>query len=580
MTGNQRPEFTQAEEGQDGTGAESGSAPIMPFLGQILEHVPGESITVQRTLTLAEDLHLADHVFVHAPGVKPLSACLPVLPMTVSLEVMAETAACLAPDHGLIGLEDVQATRWIELEDTDTLTLRITGRHARADPQHQIHRIETAIYIEGRTSPAIRATALFARSYQLDLSLNFTEFANPRRHRLTAEQAYRERLLFHGPRYQTLVGDILLGDAGVIGELLVRSPADLFRSTRQPQLLTDPQLLDGVAQIISIWAAEGERYAFPIGFGKLELYRPTPPAGTRVPVRVEITSNEAKTLHANIEIEDGAGAVWMRVRDWRMWKFRWERRMVDFRRQPVRSLLSEPAALPSLAPAAVCRMLSISDLSSLDAGLLARLCLHMDEMPEFAAKSGVPQRQKQWLLGRVAAKDAVREWLAKAAGAEEMLHPAAFVIDNDARGQPAAKHLSGPGPVPKVSIAHCEDRAIAIADDEAVGVDIERIAARDPSFLEAISTKAERGLLTDQHGGGASDGADEWTTRLWCAKEAAGKLLGTGVDGAPRRFEAVAVGMDGVIQIQPPGGERLVFVATTRDGDFIIAHATAGTREL
>ncbi len=224
-------------------------------------------------------------------------------------------------------------------------------------------------------------------------------------------------------------------------------------------------------------------------------------------------------------------------------------------------------------------MLSIRDLSSFDAGLLARLCLHMDEMPEFAAKAGVPQRQKQWLLGRVAAKDAVRAWLARCAGAEDMLHPAAFVIDNDARGQPAATRLPGPGPVPKVSIAHCEDRAIAIADDEAVGVDIERIAARDPSFLDTIGTAAERALLTDRIGGGDSEGADEWITRLWCAKEAAGKLLGTGVDGGPRQFEAVAVGVDGVIQILPPGAERRVFVATTRDGDFIIAHATAGARE-
>lgn len=576
MTGSQRPEFTQAEDGQDGPSAESGSAPTMPFLGRILEHVPGESIAVQRSLTLAEDLHLADHVFVHAPGVKPLEACLPVLPLTVSLEVMAETAACLAPGHGLIGFEDVQATRWIELADTDTLTLRIVGRRERFDPERQIHHIAASIYIEGQTTPAISASVLFACSYQRDLSLSFTEFANPYRYEMTAEQVYRERHLFHGPSYQCLVGEILLGDAGVVGEMLVRSPAGLFLSTRQPQLLTDPQLLDGIGQIIGVWATERERYAFPIGLGKLELYRPTPSAGTRVPVRVEITSNQAKTLHADIEIEDGAGAVWMRIRDWRMWKFRWERRFVDFRRLPNRYLLSEPAALPSLAPAAVCRMLSIGDLSSFDAGLLARLCLHMDEMPDFAAKAGVPPRQRQWLLGRIAAKDAVRAWLAKAAGAEDMLHPAAFVIDNDARGQPAATRL--PGSVPKVSIAHCEDRAIAIADDEAVGVDIERIAARDPGFLDTIGTVAERALLTDRIGGGDSDGADEWITRLWCAKEAAGKLLGTGVDGGPRRFEAVAVGMDGVIQIQPPGGERRVFVATTRDGDFIIAHASAGAR--
>jgi phosphopantetheinyl transferase len=574
MTGNQCPEFALAEEDRNGQSAESGSASIMPFLGQILQHFPGESITVQRSLTLAEDLHLADHVFVHAPGIKPLSACLPVVPMTVSLEIMAETAACLAPGHGLIGFEDVEASRWIELADTDTLTLRITGRYRRLDPERQIHRIATSIYVEQQTTPAISANMLFAGSYQLDLSLRFSEFANPYRYELTAEQVYQERHLFHGPSYQCLAGEIVLGDAGAIGELLVRSPAGLFRSVRQPQLLTDPQLLDAIGQIIGIWAMERERCVFPIGIKKLELYRPTPPAGTRVPVRVEITSDEAKTLHADIEIEDGAGAVWMRIRDWRMWKFRWERRFVDFRRLPTRYALSQPVALPSLAPSAVCRMLSIRNLSNFDAGLLARCCLHMDEMPDFAGKAGVPQRQQQWLLGRITAKDAVRAWFAQRARTEEMLHPAAFAIANDARGQPATKHLSGPDPLPKVSIAHCEDRAIAIADDNAVAVDIEQIRARDPGFLDAISTEAERDLLRDQVGGGSSDWTTEWTTRLWCAKETAGKLLGTGVDGTPRRFEAIAIGVDGVIQVLPRDGDHLVFVTTTRDGDFIIAYAT------
>ena len=58
-------------------------------------------------MTLDEDLHLADHAFVHAPGVKPLFACLPVVPMTLSLEILAEAAACLAPGYGLIGFEEV-----------------------------------------------------------------------------------------------------------------------------------------------------------------------------------------------------------------------------------------------------------------------------------------------------------------------------------------------------------------------------------------------------------------------------------------------------------------------------------------
>ena len=84
----------QAGEFQISADQSAGEA-VLPFVGHIADHVPGMSITVERMLTLDEDLHLADHTFVHAPGVKPVSACLPVVPLTMAMEIMAETAACL-----------------------------------------------------------------------------------------------------------------------------------------------------------------------------------------------------------------------------------------------------------------------------------------------------------------------------------------------------------------------------------------------------------------------------------------------------------------------------------------------------
>jgi phosphopantetheinyl transferase (holo-ACP synthase) len=547
--------------------------PCMPFIGRIVDHASGESITVERPLTLSEDLHLADHAFVHAPGLKPLSACLPVLPMTMSLEMMAEVAACLAPGCGLIGLEDVKATRWIELADRDELSLRISAQHQGLDSEHSVHRIVASIYIAEQTAPAISACILFAPHYRLEVELAFTELAGAHRYPLSAEQIYEQRYLFHGPSYQCLVGDILLGDRGAVGELLVRSPANLFRGISRPQLLMDPTLLDAVGQLIGMWAMERDRYVFPIGISKLELYQPTPAAGTRVPIRVEIVRDEAKILHADIEVQDGKGAVWMRIRDWSKWKFRWEPRLLSFRRLPTRHLLTEPIALPSLDPAAVCQILTAGDLTGFDGGLLARFYLHLDEMPAFTDKAGVPQRQQQWLLGRIAAKDAVRKWLAARTGADEMLHPAAFAITSDTHGQPLVKHLPRNDPPPKVSIAHCEDRGIAVAHERAVGVDIERIAQRDRHFLDAISTERERALLDDLVANEPPNSMPEWITRLWCAKEAAGKLLGTGVDGAPQRFEATAIGADGILWILPRGGDNPVRAQTLRNGDFILAYA-------
>ena len=81
----------------------------MPFIDSVSEFVPNERITVEHLLDINGDLFLRDHVFIHAPGVKPLEQCLPVLPLTMILEAMAETAVCLAAGLGVIGLENVSA---------------------------------------------------------------------------------------------------------------------------------------------------------------------------------------------------------------------------------------------------------------------------------------------------------------------------------------------------------------------------------------------------------------------------------------------------------------------------------------
>jgi phosphopantetheinyl transferase len=410
---------------------------------------------------------------------------------------------------------------------------------------------------------------LFGDCYLVEISPTFTELSNAYRHPLAAEQIYSERHMFHGPTFQCMAGEIIVGDEGLVGEFVSRSPEDLFRSTRRPQLLTDPALLDAVGQIIGVWAMEHDCYAFPIGLTKMEICCHAPPVGTRVPVRVEITQDEGKRLYASVEVQNGAGAVWMRIANWGSWKFRWTRRLVDFRRLPHQYLLGQAAPLPDLDEGPVCLMLTAAELGNFDFGMLARYCLSMEEMLVFQGYVRLPKRQRQWLLGRIAAKDAVRRWAAEQTQAA-MLHPAAITIDSDVQGRPYVKTLPGCDMPPFVSIAHCEARAIAVAHAEAVGVDIERIAARDAGFLQTFTTAGERERIenfpvAERH---------IWTTRLWCAKEAAGKLLGTGVVGAPQALEAIQVENDGQIQIRHQASAGSIRVKTVEDLGFIIAYAS------
>ncbi|WP_322042158.1 polyketide synthase dehydratase domain-containing protein [Paraburkholderia sp. J67] len=561
-------------EGTAGT-QEAVAERVLPFVGDVVRHEPGVAVSIERRLSLDEDLFLADHHFVQADGVKPLSACFPVVPMTVSLEIMAEAAACLAPGYGLIGFEQVSAARWIALADTDSLALRIEARVRSLDVAREIRRIDAEIYVHGEIRPSISATVLFSSHYQLDLNLGFGVLNAPRS--LSAGHVYEERQLFHGPRFQCLTGEMLVGERGVQADLRVNSPANLLRSTEQPQLLIDPALLDAVGQAMAVWTLQQGGIVFPIGLGKLELYRATPAPGTRVPMRIEITSGAGKTLAADVEIEDGQGGVWLRVKDWRSWRFQWDRKLVAFRRQPEKHLLSDELVLPpgAVDADATGRRVTKACLVGFDLELLARHYLNADEMRVFASHAQPGQqagRQRAWLLGRIAAKDALRAWHAREHGLEAALHPAAFGVANDARGKPVVTGWPEPN-APSLTIAHSGDEAVAIVQRAPVGVDIERIESRDEPFLRAIAGDAERALLDDLVRTDALTPAqrDAWVTRLWCAKEALGKWLGTGVEGAPHQFEATALESGGHLHMRHRGSGREAQVSTLQDGAMIVA---------
>jgi 4'-phosphopantetheinyl transferase EntD len=206
-----------------------------------------------------------------------------------------------------------------------------------------------------------------------------------------------------------------------------------------------------------------------------------------------------------------------------------------------------------------------ASVADFDRTLLARHYLRREEMAAFEAKAAVPPRQLEWLLGRIAAKDAARRWAAGDGGAP--LHPVTFAIDNDAAGQPRVTHWPLPSPPPQLSIAHSNGRALAAAHHATIGVDIETIAPRDSLCVAAFSDERERRWL--RSGDGVD--ADEWLTRLWCAKEVLGKLMGTAVRPSPLAF--AAVGRDAhdclLMRHRPDGtGAR---VAAVRDGAFIYA---------
>jgi 4'-phosphopantetheinyl transferase len=148
-------------------------------------------------------------------------------------------------------------------------------------------------------------------------------------------------------------------------------------------------------------------------------------------------------------------------------------------------------------------------------------------------------RRRDWRLGRWAAREALRR------GPEAWLDGtplARIAIVSDADGAPHVVRPRGPEPC-AISLSHRDGRAlVAIAGPDArVGCDLERIEPRSDAFLRDYFTAAE-GRLLEERGAGERDRS---ANLIWCAKESAVKVLGTGWRVDTRSVEVQQIGEPG-----------------------------------
>jgi hypothetical protein len=445
----------------------------LPVLGQVTQFVPRKELVLRRTLDLSEDLYLNDHLFVYAPH-KQARDCLPVLPLTMSLELAAEAAALLCPGLGLIGFEKVRAQRWIALPEVSSMELRIEARTLGAETD--VRRVEVSLFSAGEVG--FSATVLFAPAYRQDLDFAIADPAPGGPWPLTAEQVYAERYTFHGPAFHNIAELGTMGNPVSSAILAALPRGGLFASRPEPLLLTDPCVLDAAWQVVGVWARLHGQYILPFGVEKAEFYCPPPAPGTRIPLRIEIVELDRDTqkIRANLELEDGEGGVSARLLGLTSYIWKCSDRHVDAVELPHRHVWAQELDLPGAPEGSVCTALTRGDFEGVGVEPAARQFLHETELPEVLALTD-RGRQRDFLISRVAAKDAVRLWWARRHGTTDLPHPSLFCIAHDAQGRPYLASGEG-GALPHLSLAHTAAGAVAIAADVPVGIDLEP-ASRD-----------------------------------------------------------------------------------------------------
>jgi phosphopantetheinyl transferase len=262
-------------------------------------------------------------------------------------------------------------------------------------------------------------------------------------------------------------------------------------------------------------------------------------------------------VRADMELRVG-DRVWARIYDWADRRFDTDAVLFTVLRYPEDNRLSEVRDRGYYLVTEHWR-------SAASRELFARRYLDREEREAFEAQG--PRNRRGWLLGRIAAKDAVRDWLWRRGSGP--LFPIEIAVRSEESGRPV---VSGPFTDDlRVSLAHKDDVAVArVAIGHEVGIDIERVEPRGDGFAAIAFTESERALRSDAE-------RDEWLTRVWAAKEAYAKAIGTGLEGNPRRFEVREVAGERLLvglrrrAGEKPGPEEPRWVETCRDGEYVVA---------
>ncbi len=486
---------------------------------------PAPGLANERTdrleLSLATYPELIDHSLVPQPPTwrEPIDRA-PTVPMTMSIALLMEAAKRLDPTRIPVVVEDVLASSWLYVEPA--VVVNVTS--SRLDAERI--RVKVEGYVEGTVRMADRYPPAPAPSGE---PLGETgEFPVP------IEHVYRDGWLFHGPQYQGIVSLRDHGPGGLRGTLV--------------SLPGKGALLDAAGQVYGLWvvaSTEHDRLAMPVRIERVEFFSADPAPGATIECTVRSRRLGRREVRADLELVDN-GRVYCRITGWEDWRFETSGGIYEIIRQPKEYLL---AVIDEHGVA----MLTDPGWRNVTIDFLARRFNSKRELDAFGGIKKL-QRQREWLLGRIAAKDAVRHLLRANDGPR--LFPIEVAIDSGASGQPLVGVPSGDDV--RVSIAHKDNIGVAIAAEGTTpGIDIEKIEPRGEGFAGIAFAPAELDLVA---------GADqaEALTRLWAAKEAAGKAAGTGMGNAPKHLVVSAVDGDRVCV----NGR---WVATRRHLDYIIA---------
>jgi malonyl CoA-acyl carrier protein transacylase/phosphopantetheinyl transferase len=571
-----------------------------PLLGSIREKIPARSLTARRVFDVQEDLYLNDHALgTRLSTTDAALRALPVMPLLFSVEMAAEAGAALFPDRKVIAFVGTRAHRWIFL-DKGMVTLRAVARRVER-PGDDVH-VHVIIQQENDGDPTLfptmaETTVVLAEAYPAPPRSGMQSLPPSAACDWTGTDIYPRRT-FHGPLFQGIRSITRHSEEGLDGTLEVLPSSGLIRSQPDAELETDPLLSDCLGQSAWLWGSR-EPFAglayLPYSVDALRFYGSALPPGTPLDLKLRVRKREPLSVTMDIEGVDSLGNVRLALEGLADREFPITPALHRLIMEPLDHYFADVQSLELAIPDRGATRISFSTVAGFPQAVLegslgvwrkalAFLILSPQEREEWMGLDVPLRRQIHWLLGRAAAKDALRHHLQQSAGLR--FAAADLMIRAEDTGRPVLDgiwraKLSGK---PEISISHTDGMVAAVAatvqEGTRVGVDTEKICTPSQDLLDGAFSDADLALLPSATRESESQ-RSEWIFRFWCAKEAVGKALGSGVSLDPRQFAVSRADAEsGMVAVRPQGGGE-VLAATFRRDQHVFAVAvlrTTGSR--
>ncbi|MGB5593610.1 MAG: polyketide synthase dehydratase domain-containing protein, partial [Crocosphaera sp.] len=260
-----------------------------PLLGEIVSQ-DQSNLVCERRFNLERDIFLYDHTIggdlsQRHPELIPL----PVIPFTVSMEILAEASLYLTgATKFVVGIYDSRGYRWLAL-DQGELTLKIEAQLLpQTDTQSssvKVRLFQTSNQTGLKRHLVFEGTVKLADEYpQAPAPIPF-QFSDPAQSRWADEQLYKTGM-FHGPLFQGVKHIRAWDKQGIEADLAVIAIDDFFSDqSSQPLFQIDSGLLDAAGQLVGYWFFEqfGTDFnVFPFNVESFEQYESPLPSGSYI----------------------------------------------------------------------------------------------------------------------------------------------------------------------------------------------------------------------------------------------------------------------------------------------------------